>query len=72
MTKPGFFSKKKLHEINKNLTKNTAEDLEIFNDPVYMSFVVTPEERAIIEDELNKHKGNTLTKQLLCLIKNLR
>ncbi len=72
MNKPGFFSKKKLHKINKNLVKNTDEDLRIFDDPIYMSFVVTPEERAIIEDELNKHKGNTLTEQLLCLIKNLK
>ena len=68
MTK-GFFTEEKLHRINKSSAEKRGENLRVFDEPVYMSFVVTPEQRAVIEDALNQYEGRTMTEQLICLIK---
>jgi len=65
----GFFTEKRLLEISKSFAGEKGEDLRVFDEPVYLSFVVTPEQRAEIEDALNQYNGKTMTEQLLCLIR---
>jgi len=67
----GFFSEEKLFEINKKFSERNRQNMSVFNEPLYLSIVVTPKQRAIIQDALNKCKGKTLTEQLLCLIKKV-
>ncbi len=60
-----LFTEKEVEKID---TSNQNDNIQVGEDiPEYLSFVVTPRQKAIIEKRLNKCKGENRTEQLLCL-----
>lgn len=64
--KMGLLSRTAINKLSRAITNTEIPVLE--ESDLYMSFVVTDEQRAIIEDALAEQDGNNLTEQLICLI----